>query len=158
MHEATLTLKRAVEIIADVAEALGEAHHHGIVHRDIKPSNVLINERGEVKVLDFGLAKQLERGDRHSPTRMRERCSRRRRAAAQSSARRSISRPSRRRGGAVDGRSDLFALGACSMNASRASPRSPGRACWRSPRRCCTSTRRRPPRSTRACRKNWTGS
>src|SRR5204862_6656200 len=46
-----LTLGQTVEIIASVADALGEAHHHGIVHRDIKPSNVLINERGQVKVL-----------------------------------------------------------------------------------------------------------
>ncbi|HXM36299.1 MAG TPA: serine/threonine-protein kinase, partial [Pyrinomonadaceae bacterium] len=54
-----LTLSQTVEIIASVADALGEAHHHGIVHRDIKPSNVVVNERGQVKVLDFGLAKQL---------------------------------------------------------------------------------------------------
>lgn len=59
MHSSALTLSRSVEIIADVAEALAEAHKHGIIHRDIKPSNVMINERGEVKVLDFGLAKQL---------------------------------------------------------------------------------------------------
>lgn len=52
-----LTLKRSVEIVSSIAEALGEAHHHGIVHRDIKPSNVLISERGYVKVLDFGLVK-----------------------------------------------------------------------------------------------------
>lgn len=55
----SLTIARALEIIQEVTEALGEAHRNGVVHRDIKPSNVAINHRGEVKVLDFGLAKQL---------------------------------------------------------------------------------------------------
>jgi tetratricopeptide (TPR) repeat protein len=54
-----LTIPRALEIIEQVAEALGEAHRHGIVHRDIKPTNVAIDHRGQVKVLDFGLAKQI---------------------------------------------------------------------------------------------------
>jgi serine/threonine protein kinase/Tfp pilus assembly protein PilF len=54
-----LTLRRSVEIVSAIAEALGEAHDHGIVHRDIKPSNVLVNQRGQVKVLDFGLVKHL---------------------------------------------------------------------------------------------------
>jgi tetratricopeptide (TPR) repeat protein/tRNA A-37 threonylcarbamoyl transferase component Bud32 len=59
LYESGLTLVRSLEIIEQVAEALSEAHSHGIIHRDIKPSNVLINARGQVKVLDFGLAKQL---------------------------------------------------------------------------------------------------
>jgi len=54
-----LTLRRSVEIVSAIAEALGEAHQQGIVHRDIKPSNVLVNERGHVKVVDFGLVKHL---------------------------------------------------------------------------------------------------
>src|SRR5262249_29578642 len=49
-----------ITIVKQLAEAIAEAHHHGIVHRDIKPSNVALNHRNEVKVLDFGLAKQIE--------------------------------------------------------------------------------------------------
>ncbi len=112
MHDGALTLKRAVEIIADVAEALKEAHHHGVVHRDIKPSNVLVSERGEVKVLDFGLAKQLnEETVRKIGSDARTLFATQTRSGVVVGTPLYLS-PEQARGGVIDGRSDLFALGA----------------------------------------------
>ena len=58
-HEAPLPPERALEIIEPVIAALAAAHEAGLVHRDVKPENVLINDRGQVKVVDFGLAKAI---------------------------------------------------------------------------------------------------
>src|SRR3989442_934563 len=52
-----LSLDDALNIGVQIADALAEAHTHNIVHRDIKPSNIMLASRGQVKVLDFGLAK-----------------------------------------------------------------------------------------------------
>lgn len=62
LSQGGLTLSRVLDIIGEVAKALAEAHRLGIIHRDIKPSNVIVNKRGEVKVLDFGLAKNVSDG------------------------------------------------------------------------------------------------
>src|SRR5215216_5242003 len=55
-----LSLKELLSIVAQVAEALGAAHHSGIIHRDVKPDNVMVRPDGYAKVLDFGLVKLAE--------------------------------------------------------------------------------------------------
>ena len=51
--------KEVIALGMQIAAAIEEAHHRGIVHRDLKPRNIAITERGQAKVLDFGLAKLL---------------------------------------------------------------------------------------------------
>lgn len=54
---APLSLERAVDIALQIGDALDHAHQHGVIHRDVNPSNIIMQQNGQVKVTDFGLAK-----------------------------------------------------------------------------------------------------
>jgi hypothetical protein len=56
-----LPVKKAVDIAVQIARGLGAAHGKGIIHRDLKPENVFLLDDGQVKILDFGLARQFDR-------------------------------------------------------------------------------------------------
>lgn len=67
IRKGPLELGEILDIGEQMSEALEEAHGKGIVHRDIKPANLMLSSKGRVKVLDFGLAKQVRQiGDKQS--------------------------------------------------------------------------------------------
>ncbi len=94
--EGRLEVRRAVEIAAQVAEALDYAHLCGRVHRDVKPSNILLGRGGEARVSDFGVAKILS--ESHTIT-------------GHLLGTPLYMSPEQVAGEPVDGRSDLFSLG-----------------------------------------------
>ncbi|MFF5084735.1 Stk1 family PASTA domain-containing Ser/Thr kinase [Actinoplanes sp. NPDC000266] len=98
-QEQRLPVRRALEIIADIDAALEFSHRHGIIHRDIKPGNVMITQNGQVKVMDFGIARALASG----ATTMTQ-------TSAVIGTAQYLS-PEQARGEAVDARSDVYAAG-----------------------------------------------
>ncbi|MFQ5640862.1 MAG: serine/threonine protein kinase, partial [bacterium] len=60
IEKGPLPLEQAIEIAVQVADGLQEAHEAKIVHRDIKPANIMLTKKGQVKIMDFGLAKMAQ--------------------------------------------------------------------------------------------------
>jgi serine/threonine-protein kinase len=96
-NEGPLLPERAAEIAHAVAGALAAAHQAGLVHRDIKPGNIMLTPTGEVKVMDFGIARTAT-GDTLTQT-----------AAVLGTA--SYLSPEQAQGEPVDARSDIYSLG-----------------------------------------------
>ena len=94
-----------MEFSTQIADALDDAHKVGVVHRDIKSANVIINQRGQAKVLDFGLAKKMDDENDIDATRMVET------RDGQIVGSPGYMSPEQATGKDVDGRSDLFSLG-----------------------------------------------
>jgi hypothetical protein len=92
-----LPLEQALDLAAQVAEALDFAHRQGVVHRDIKPGNIMITADGRAKIADFGIAKFTDAEATRTTTVLGTPA---------------YMAPEQLRGGVVDARSDLFSLGA----------------------------------------------
>jgi serine/threonine-protein kinase len=93
-----LSLREALRVVRQTAEALDYAHGQGIVHRDIKPSNILLDRAGRVKVADFGIAKMAGQSTELTM------------AGSVMGSPQYLS-PEQIRGEDLDGRSDVFSLG-----------------------------------------------
>jgi serine/threonine protein kinase/TolB-like protein/Tfp pilus assembly protein PilF len=107
-----LELNTAIEIAIQIASALSAAHSSGIVHRDIKPENVIVRSDGIVKVLDFGIAKLSEKKVGETIRRWATTVGSSTSEPGMVLGTAKYMSPEQARGTEVDGRSDIFSLGA----------------------------------------------
>ena len=91
---------QAARLLLPVAEALAYAHEHSIIHRDVKPSNILLTEKGQPMVTDFGIAKLLDTGETHGLT-----------ATGMAIGTPEYMAPEQGLGRGVDARADVYSLG-----------------------------------------------
>jgi eukaryotic-like serine/threonine-protein kinase len=101
--EEGLDVEARLELFTRVAEAVEYAHRHLVVHRDLKPSNILVTVDGQVKLLDFGIAKLLEPGGGEEPERTT--------GAAQRLLTPGYASPEQIRGERITTASDIYQLG-----------------------------------------------
>jgi dipeptidyl aminopeptidase/acylaminoacyl peptidase len=110
LAEGPLTVRKTIDYGVQIAQGLAAAHDEGIVHRDLKPENVFLTADGRVKILDFGLARQiaeaLTSNDTRSPTLAR--------ATEPGTVMGTVGymSPEQVRGHTADARSDIFSFGA----------------------------------------------
>ncbi|HSQ79180.1 MAG TPA: protein kinase, partial [Candidatus Bathyarchaeia archaeon] len=110
MGKERIPLREAIRIALETGEALENAHKAGIVHRDLKPANLMLSAQGHIKVMDFGLAKHILPGaDVSGMTRTMTQNSLTEQGAIAGTI--AYMSPEQARGGALDGRSDIFSLG-----------------------------------------------
>jgi tetratricopeptide (TPR) repeat protein/predicted Ser/Thr protein kinase len=111
LRQGRLTGSRPSAVIGGVLRALAEAHRNGLVHRDIKPANVMLAESNEVKVLDFGLAKDVSALPEAAPGPEEETVTAGITGPGIVPGTPAYMSPEQARGESVDARSDLFSAG-----------------------------------------------